>query len=190
MALPVAGAIEGAAAKNMAKAFTMMKKTDWEGVTNAMQQVKEFGESASVIQETLGDINSMATSLVDIALGDTMAEIATKASELFDALSPIAEAIGNLTGSLDTTQLDTFITVLKAFNLVVGAGATPLNFLSAAINLFTSEVERGKAAVQWVLDILAWILGAGPPPDTKPDFTGGDGLPTLPGKIGDLEGGF
>ena len=157
----------------MAKAFTMMQKTDWEGVNNAMMSIKDFGQSASTVQETMGDINDMATSLVDIALGDTMAQIATKASELFDALEPLATALGNLTGSINTDKLDQFIQNIRMFN-------TLMDNLDRVL----------KILFGWLIPIIEWILGVDltPPPDT-----GGSGRRSggsLPSGSGRLPEGY
>lgn len=149
MAIPTAaaGAIKAKTAAQMALFAKNMQKTDWDGVNNAMQSIKDFGASASTIQDTLGDINDMATSLVDIALGDTMAQIALKASELFDALEPIATAFANLTGTIDTKKLDSFIQNLRIFNALIENSDRALRIM-----------------LDWLVPIIRWIFGLGPPP--------------------------
>lgn len=89
-------AIKGATAKQMAAFAKAMQKTDWDGVNNAMESIKSFAESASLVQETLGDIKDQADALVNIALGTAMAQLATKFNEIFEQLEPLATGIDKL----------------------------------------------------------------------------------------------
>lgn len=176
MAIPVAaaGAVKAKTAVQMAAFAKSMQKTDWDGVNNAMQSIKDFAASASVVQETMEDIKGLGQDLVDLALGELMANIAGKAGELFAALEPFAVMIGNLTSKLDTSGLDQFIQNLKIFNILMERSSDVLKIL-----------------FDWLTPILNWILGV---PQTTPDTGGGGGgeggsLPGL-GKILDIEGGM
>ena len=194
--LPVAaaaGAVKAKTAKEMAAFAKMMNKTDWSGVESAMQSIMGFAESASLVQETLGNIKTMSQDIVDIALADALSKVEEKASELFDQLVPLATAINNLTGGIDTSGIEELTRLLRIFNTVVAAGATPVDLFTAILRLFVSEMNRGKNAVEWFLEtfgaLLGWLLG-GPPPDISPPP--GRDTTTLPGlgKIGDIEEGF
>ena len=101
--LPVvaAGAVKATSAKSMAKAFSMMNKIDWEGVNNAMTSMKDFGASASLVQETLGDINDQALALVDIGLGPYLTKLAEDFNLLFEKLQPLAEGFANWTSTIE-----------------------------------------------------------------------------------------
>ena len=148
MALPVAatGAVKVKTAKEMAAFAKAMQKTDWDGVNNAMQSIKDFGVSASVVQETMGDIKDMGDSLKNLALGDLMANLSTKASELYDALEPYAIMLGNITKNLDISGLDQFITNLKIFNLLI-----------------ENSDQALKNLLDWLLPIIYAVLGITPP---------------------------
>ena len=109
--LPVAaaaGVIKAGTAKSMAKAFTMMQKTDWEGVNNAMVSMKDFAESASIVQETLADIKEQAQGLADIALATAMSQLAEAFNKVFVSLEPIATMIDKLVTSLDAMGISVF----------------------------------------------------------------------------------
>ena len=110
MALPTvaAGAVKAATAKNMAKAFTMMNKTDWEGVNNAMVSMKDFAESASLVQETLSDIKDQAQGLIDIALGTAMSQLALAFGVVFDLLEPLATGIDKLVVAMEAWGVKIF----------------------------------------------------------------------------------
>lgn len=172
MVLPAAaaGAVKGKAAANMAKTFTMMNKIDWEGVNNAMQSIKDFGMSASLIQETLGDIKDGAQSLVDIALGDALSTTSEKAFELIEQLIPLATEINKLTSAMDTTQIDALIKNLKIFNMLME----------------NSDVVL-KKLFGWLIPIIEWVLGV----DLTPTTGGGGGaLNRGITQITKLEGGY
>lgn len=152
MSLPIAGAIKAKTAKSMALFAKSIQKTDWDGVNNAMTKIKQFGESASVVQETMGDIKDLGDGLKTLALGDLMAKISTKAGELYTALEPYAIMLGNLTKNLDLSGLDKFITSLRALNLLIENSDRALN------NLFG-----------WLIPIINALLG------TNFDTGGGGG---------------
>lgn len=196
MALPTAaaGAIKGATAKNMALFAKTMEKTDWDGVNNAMQSIKDFGASASLVQETLGSINEQASSLADIALGTILSKVAEKASELFDKLEPIASLIDrvaaafvNLDNSVKLEELLRFIDLLNVFFTLLESGRINVEKLSEAfgkvfleqIVKFFQQIEQGIGAFEAFLDlfgtILGWLLGVSTP--SGGGGGGGDGLP-------------
>ena len=112
---PIAGAVGSGilkvgTAKQMAKALKAMKETDWVAVDSAMQSIKDFGASASLVQETLTDIKTQAEALVDIALGDALAQLALEFNKVFEQLEPLATAINNITTNLDSWGIKIFDT--------------------------------------------------------------------------------
>ena len=140
--LPIAaaGAIKAATAKSMTKAFTMMGKVDWDGVNNAMVSMKDFASSASLVQETMGDIKDQALALVDIALGPMLSEVAIKANELFTALEPLATAFANATGSINTDKLDQFTKNMEVFNHIIASGRNPFEDFLNVLGLVIGRV--------------------------------------------------
>lgn len=146
-----AGVVKAKTAKEMALFAKSMNKTDWDGVNNAMQSIKEFGASASLVQETLGDIRDQAQSLVDIALGTWLSTIAEKFNQMFESLVPLATAFDELNG--------------KIMDMNVRIDVVPID-----------ELGEGMLDVRQVLDDWgqAWgrffgiISDTPPPPEEQP----------------------
>lgn len=170
-AAAIGGAVKAKTAKEMAAFAKSMQKTDWDGVNSAMTQIRQFGESASSVQETLGDINEKAQALIDIGLSTMLTQLATAMDAVFVSLLPAAEAINNLVLSLDKMG----ISVFKLDDRVSNA---------------TNGLDENALDIWKILDDWgqAWgkFLGIISPTSktSDPDMSG------LPGKINELEGGF
>lgn len=110
MAIPTAaaGILKVGTAKAMAKALKHMKETDWTMVESAMQSMRQFGESASLIQETLTDIKDQADALVNIALGTAMSQLAIVFNDIFVTLEPLATGIDKLVIALENLGIKVF----------------------------------------------------------------------------------
>ena len=131
-----------------------------------MQSIKNFAESASLVQETMGDIKDQAQTLVDIALAETLSQIAEKANALFVALEPAALSIDRLVASLDK----------------IGVSVVSLEDRAT-----TASKQIGEFEWKWENTWLYRLLFGepAPPPEPAPPQ-----LPRGEAQLTDLEGGY